>query len=99
MCLGVPGQVVEILEDSTGILMGKVSFAGATREVCLAYTPDVQVGEYVLVHVGFALNKLDEEEAQSIFEALEELAEAQRKVDEERSRVEEERAGGEAPTS
>lgn len=61
--------------------MGKVLFGGITREVCFAYVPDIQVGEWVLVHVGFALNRLDEEEAKSIFEALSELAKAQDLVD------------------
>ena len=59
MCLGVPGEVVEIGEERAGLLMGKVSFGGVVREVCLAYTPEVQVGQYVLVHVGFALSQLD----------------------------------------
>ncbi len=78
MCLAVPGKVIEIQEHPLGMTMGKVSFGGITKEVCLAYTPDVQIGEYVIVHVGFALNKIDEEEANQVFEYLrqmEELAE------------------------
>ena len=77
MCLGVPGEVVEIGEQQGGLLMGKVSFGGARREVCLAYTPDVKVGDYVLVHVGFAISQLDEQEANEIFNALSELEAAE----------------------
>lgn len=73
MCLGVPGEVVEICEEREGLLMGKVSFGGARREVCLAYTPDVKVGDYVLVHVGFAISQLDEREAEEIFSTLREM--------------------------
>ncbi len=73
MCLGVPGEVVEIGEERAGLLMGKVSFGGIVREVCLAYTPEVQVGQYVLVHVGFALSQLDEKEAQELFSYLEQI--------------------------
>ncbi len=75
MCLGIPGKVVSIQELPQGITMGKVSFGGITKEVCLAYVPDVQVGEYVIVHVGFAISKLDEEEAQQVFEFLRQMEE------------------------
>ena len=70
MCLGVPGQVVEMQDDPLGMIMGVVSFGGITKEVCLAYTPDVQVGDYVIVHVGFAISKVDEDEARQVFEFL-----------------------------
>jgi hydrogenase expression/formation protein HypC len=73
MCLGVPGEVVEIGEERAGLLMGKVSFGGVVREVCLAYTPEVKVGQYVLVHVGFALSQLDEKEAAELFSYLEQI--------------------------
>jgi len=73
MCLGVPGKVVEIEENSLGMTMGKVSFGGITKEVCLVYVPEVQVGDYVLVHVGFALSVVDEEEAMEVFEMLEQM--------------------------
>ena len=63
MCLGVPGQVVSMEENPLGLNMGRVSFAGVVKEVCLAYTPEVEVGDYVIVHVGFAISKVDEEEA------------------------------------
>ncbi|RME76472.1 MAG: HypC/HybG/HupF family hydrogenase formation chaperone [Chloroflexi bacterium] len=75
MCLGVPGKVVEIQENPLGMTMGKVDFSGIVKEVCLAYTPDVQVGDYVVVHVGFAISKIDEEEAHQVFEYLKEMEE------------------------
>ncbi len=75
MCLGVPGKVIEIQENPLGMTMGKVSFAGIVKEVCLAYVPDVQVGDYVIVHVGFAISKVDEEEAMEVFKYLQEMEE------------------------
>ena len=75
MCLGVPGQIVEIQPDPLGMTMGKVSFAGITKQVCLAYTPEVEVGDYVVVHVGFAISKIDEEEAHEVFRYLESMNE------------------------
>ena len=75
MCLGVPGKVVEIMENPVGMTMGRVSFAGIVKEVCLAYTPGVRVSDYVVVHVGFAIATIDEEEAQKVFEYLREMDE------------------------
>jgi len=72
MCLGIPGKVLETYEQD-GLLMGKVDFGGATRETCLMYVPDIAVGEYVIVHVGFAINKLSEDEAQETLAALREV--------------------------
>lgn len=72
MCLGVPGRVVEI-DYGSSPLMGKVDFGGVKREVCLEYVPDVRIGDYVIVHVGFAISKLNEEEAESVFKYLEEM--------------------------
>ena len=63
MCLGVPGRVMEVY-DVNGIRMGKLDFAGITKEACLAYVPEVEVGDYAIVHVGFAITKLDEASAQ-----------------------------------
>ena len=74
MCLGIPGEVLSIEQNAAGIAMGKVSFGGIVREVCLAYVPDVQVGDYVVVHAGFALNKLNEEEAMEVFAMLEQIS-------------------------
>lgn len=75
MCLGVPGRVTKVEPNELGMTMGTVDFAGIRKQVCLAYVPDVQVGEYVIVHVGFALSKVAEEEAEKVFEALRELGE------------------------
>ncbi|HET6295554.1 MAG TPA: HypC/HybG/HupF family hydrogenase formation chaperone [Kribbella sp.] len=72
MCLAVPGRVVEIrVEDDTR--MGKVDFGGVIKDVCLAYLPDLQVGEYTIVHVGFALQRLDEESAMQSLELYKSL--------------------------
>ncbi|MEU5053982.1 MULTISPECIES: HypC/HybG/HupF family hydrogenase formation chaperone [unclassified Streptomyces] len=67
MCLAVPGRVTEI-EDRDGTRMATVDFGGVVKEVCLEYLPDLQVGEYAIVHVGFALQKLDEESARQTLE-------------------------------
>jgi hydrogenase expression/formation protein HypC len=75
MCLGVPGQILEIREDPTGMHMARVSFGGIVKEVCLAYTPEVEVGDYVVVHVGFAISTIDEEEAHKVFDFLQEMGE------------------------
>ncbi len=72
MCLGVPGQVVEVYE-SNGLKMGKIDFGGVTREACLAYVPDIEVGEYTIIHVGFAISRLSPEEAQESLALLREL--------------------------
>ena len=72
MCLGVPGKVIEKYE-SGGLQMGKVDFGGIVREACLAYVPDVEVGEYTLIHVGFAISKLSEQEAMETIEILNEI--------------------------
>ena len=73
MCLGVPGKVIAIEPNPLGMTMGKVSFAGVTKSVCLAYVPDIQVGDYVVVHVGFAISKVDEQEATKVFAYLREM--------------------------
>lgn len=71
VCLGIPGKVTEVY-DSGGLKMGRVDFGGAAREVCLEYVPEVDVGQYVVVHVGFAINVLDEQEAQETLELIKE---------------------------
>lgn len=63
MCLAVPGRVVSVTERD-GTTMAEVDFGGLRKEVCLAYIPDVQIDEYVIVHVGFAIQRLDEKSAQ-----------------------------------
>jgi hydrogenase expression/formation protein HypC len=74
MCLAIPGKVLS-KEDRAGTLMGRVDFGGVTREVQLDFVPEVEVGEYVIVHVGFALSRLDAEEAARTFELLKQLGE------------------------
>jgi hydrogenase expression/formation protein HypC len=83
MCLGVPGKVVSMEPNSLGIPMGKVSFGGIAKEVCLAYVPEVEVGEYVIVHAGFALSRLDENEAMEVFDLLAQLGEVEAEMEEE----------------
>ena len=75
MCLGVPGKIVQIDENPTGMAMGRVNFGGILKEVCLAYVPEAQVGDYVVVHVGFAISCIDEAEAQEVFKFLAEMEE------------------------
>jgi hydrogenase expression/formation protein HypC len=72
MCLGIPGKVVETYREHD-VLMGKVDFGGVCKRVCLEHVPAVGIGEYVLVHVGFALSVLDEAEARRVFEFLDEM--------------------------
>lgn len=73
MCLGIPGKIVEIYELE-GLKMGKVDFgSGVLREACLAYLDDIEVGDYTIIHVGFAISKIDEEEAQRTLELLREI--------------------------
>lgn len=75
MCLSVPAQVVSVGVGEPLLRKGKVSFAGVLKEISLAYVPEVKVGDYVLVHVGFALTIIDEEKAQKVFSTLDELNE------------------------
>ncbi len=74
MCLGIPGKIVA-MHDTQGLPMGIVDFAGVRREVCLAYVADeVKIGDYAIVHVGFAISKVDEAEAERTFAALREMS-------------------------
>ena len=73
MCLAIPGKLIEISQDPQGVRMGKANFGGIVKHVCLEYTPEVIAGDYVLVHVGFALGKVDEEEAARTYRLLEEM--------------------------
>lgn len=76
MCLAVPGKIISITESHDPIFRtGRVSFGGIVKEVNLAYVPEAQVGNYVIVHVGFAISVLDEAEAQKTFEYLKEIGE------------------------
>jgi hydrogenase expression/formation protein HypC len=74
MCLGIPGRIVETYREHD-VLMAKVDFGGVRRGVCLEHVPEAAVGDYVLVHVGFALSRIDADEAARIFELLKELDE------------------------
>lgn len=74
MCLGIPGKIHSIRDDA-GLTMGVVDFGGVRRDVCLQYVADeVAIGDYVIVHVGFAITKVDEEEARRTFEVLKEMS-------------------------
>jgi hydrogenase expression/formation protein HypC len=72
MCLGVPGKVTELF-DEDGVRMGTVDFGGITRKACLEYAPEVEVGSFVVIHVGFAISVVDEEEAARAYELLAEM--------------------------
>lgn len=76
MCLGIPGELVEVREDD-GVRVGRVRFGGIARDVCLACLPEAAVGDYVLVHVGFAIARLDAEEAARTYAILRELGGAE----------------------
>jgi hydrogenase expression/formation protein HypC len=76
MCLGIPGRVQQI-EDDAGLLTGSVDFGGVLKRVCLSYVPEVQVGQYVVVHVGFAITVLDEEEARTSLAVLRAMADGE----------------------
>lgn len=73
MCLAIPGKIVSIENDEPIFRSGRVSFGGVIKQVNLAYVPEAKIGDYVIVHVGFAINKLDEEEAARVFEYLKEI--------------------------
>ena len=83
MCLGIPGKIVEIYE-ADGLKMGKMDFGGVIREACLEYVPEAEVGQYALIHVGFAINLVSEEEAQETLALLQEIAESDDANSEER---------------
>ncbi|MBI4613550.1 MAG: HypC/HybG/HupF family hydrogenase formation chaperone [Planctomycetes bacterium] len=70
MCLGVPGEVTSVWKGDGDLAMGTVAFGGIVKKVCLAYVPEAKVGNYVIVHAGFALSVLDEEAAREIFSYL-----------------------------
>lgn len=74
MCLAIPGKVLEVFEDR-GVRMGRADFGGTVRKICLESLPEAGIGDYVLVHVGFALSKVDPEEAERTYRLLEELDE------------------------
>ena len=73
MCLAVPGKILDIYETN-GLLMGKIDFGGVIREACLSYVPEAKVGDYTIIHVGFALNLIDEQEAMDTLSLLDEIS-------------------------
>ena len=72
MCLGIPGKIIDIYTQNE-LLMGKIDFGGVTREACLTYVPEAKIGDYAVVHVGFALNLLDEADAQETLKTFYEI--------------------------
>ncbi|MBI4674177.1 MAG: HypC/HybG/HupF family hydrogenase formation chaperone [Chloroflexi bacterium] len=83
MCLGVPGKIVEIYAAGS-LKMGKVDFGGVTREACLAYVPEAEVGDYTVIHVGFAISRLSEEEANASLEMLREIVNLEEEIEPEK---------------
>jgi len=79
MCLGVPGKIIEIY-DSGGLSMGVIDFGGVRREACLAYVPEAQVGDYTIIHVGFALNLISEVEAMETLDLLRQIADLENEL-------------------
>jgi hydrogenase expression/formation protein HypC len=75
MCLAVPGKVISFDKSNPELKMAKVSFGGVLKEVCIQWLPDVKIGDYVLVHVGFALSKVDEKDAEETLKILREISE------------------------
>jgi hydrogenase expression/formation protein HypC len=75
MCLAIPGKILSVENEDPLARAGRVSFGGVVKEVNLAYVPEAAVGDYVVVHVGFAISKLDEQEAQQVFEYLKQMDE------------------------
>ena len=73
MCLAIPGKIISIDESDSELKMAKISFAGVTKDISLLWIDDPKVGEYVLAHVGFALNKIDEEDAEETIKLLREM--------------------------
>ena len=79
MCLGIPGKITEIYQKDS-LPMAKIDFGGVLKEVCLAYTPEAEVGNYALIHVGFAISLMDEEEAQETLKLIREVADFENEI-------------------
>lgn len=75
MCLGIPGKLVEVYEQDD-VPMGRVEFGGIRKDVCLAFASEAKVGDYVLVHAGFAISRIDQAEAEEVFSLLEQIEQA-----------------------
>jgi hydrogenase expression/formation protein HypC len=74
MCLGIPGRIIEIYQKGS-LQMGRLDFGGVIKEACLAYVPEAKVGDYALIHVGFAISLMDEDEAQATLKLIEDVVE------------------------
>lgn len=83
MCLGVPGKIVDIYQAG-GLRMGKVDFGGVTREACLAYVPEAEVGDYTVIHVGFAISRLSEQDARESLDILREMVNLEEEIEPEK---------------
>ena len=75
MCLAIPGKLIEVYEEN-GLKMGKLDYAGTVNSACLAYVPEIEIGQYAIVHAGFALNIIDEKEAQETYALWDEMVDA-----------------------
>jgi hydrogenase expression/formation protein HypC len=83
MCLGIPGKITEIYEKDN-LKTGKLDFGGVTKEVCLAYVPEAQVGDYALIHVGFAISLMDEDEALETLKLIKEVVDFEEEIGQEK---------------
>lgn len=79
MCLGIPGKIIAVYEKDS-LKMAKVDFGGIAKEACLAYVPEAQVGQYALIHVGFAISLMDEDEAQETLKLLQEMVDLEDEI-------------------
>lgn len=79
MCLAIPGKVLEIDRETTPV-MGNVSFGGITKRICLEWVPEVEVGQYVIVHVGFAISRVDEDDALETLRILQEMGDIEQEL-------------------
>ena len=79
MCLAIPGRLTDIYEKDF-LRMAKIDFGGISKEICLEYTPEAEVGDYALIHVGFAISLMDEDEAQETLKLLKEVAEFENEI-------------------
>ena len=86
MCLGIPGKIINIY-DNAGMIMGKIDFGGTQREVCLTYVPEANIGDYAIVHLGFAISLLNEEEANEIHKELSALFNIQDELESNQSEI------------
>ena len=98
MCLAIPGKITSISGDDPLSRMGRIDFGGVLKEACLAYVPEAKPGDYVIVHVGFAISVVDESEANKVFEYLREMEDLS-ELDSEGDKISSEAAPGKASTA